>query len=262
MSHIYTLTTDFGSGEYVGSMKGVLLSLDPDATIIDLDHHIRPQDIRHGAYVLRTAAPHFPFAVHVGVVDPGVGTERRGVVVVCEGALLVGPDNGLLIPAARYLGLKEVREITNRRLMAKEVSSTFHGRDVFAPVAAHLMTGTKVKDVGPAVKAFVDLDFGTPKRTKDGLEGTVLTSDRFGNIITNIPREAVAKSWKAGGLVHVSLGGYEASLPFVSTYGEVPAGEFLVTVSSGGFLEIARREGNAAFQLHISPGLPVALRTA
>ncbi len=260
MSHIYTLTTDFGSGEYVGSMKGVLLSLDPGATIVDLDHHIRPQDIRHGAYVLRTAVPHFPFAAHIAVVDPGVGTERRALVVVCEGAFLIGPDNGLLLPVARHLGIKEVRAITNRKLLAPEVSSTFHGRDVFAPVAAHLMTGTKVKEVGPSVQDFVDLDFGTPRTTRDGLEGTVLTTDRFGNIITNVPRSVAEKTWKAGDSVHVSLGGYEVSLPLVSTYGEVATGEFLATFSSSGFLEIARRDGNAAFQLHISPGLPVALR--
>lgn len=241
-------------------MKGVLLSLDPEATIVDIDHTIRAQDIRHGAYVLRAAVPHFPFATHVAVVDPGVGTQRRALVVVCEGALLVGPDNGLLIPVAKHVGLKEVRAITNRKLMASEVSSTFHGRDVFAPVAAHLMTGTKVKDVGPVVKDFVDLDFGMPRTTKDGLEGTVLTTDRFGNIITNIPRSVVETSWKIGSSIHAALGGYEASLPLRSTYGEVPPGDFLATFSSSGYLEIARRDGNAAFQLHISPGLPVTLR--
>lgn len=260
MAHIYTLTTDFGTGEYVGAMKGVLLSLDPDATIVDIDHTIRAQDIRHGAYVLRAAVPHFPFAVHIAVVDPGVGTERRALVVVCEGALLVGPDNGILIPVARHLGVKEVRSITNRKLMAPEITSTFHGRDVFAPVAAHLMTGSKVKDVGPAVQDFVDLDFGTPRTTKDGLEGTVLTTDRFGNIVTNIPRSVVDASWKIGSPIRVAVGGYEAALPLRSTYGEVPSGEFLATYSSSGYLEIARRDGNAAFQLHISPGLPVSLR--
>ncbi len=262
MRNIYTLTTDFGPGAYVGAMKGALLSIDPDATIVDIDHGVRPQDVRHGAYVLFTAVPHFPFAAHIGVVDPGVGTARRGLVAVCEGAFLIGPDNGLLIPAARRLGLKEVREIANRKLLAKDVSSTFHGRDVFAPLAAHLLTGTKVKDVGPVVRDFVDLDFGTPKVLADGLEGVVLTTDRFGNIITNMPRATVEARWKVGGSVHVSLGGYEAALPLVSTYGDVPAGEFLATFSSGGFLEIARREGNAAFQLHMGPGLPVVLRSA
>ncbi len=262
MRNLYSLTTDFGPGEYVGAMKGVLLSIDPDAVIVDIDHGIRPQDIRHGAYVLATAAPHFPFAAHIGVVDPGVGTSRRGLVVVCEGALLVGPDNGLLIPAARRLGLKEVREITNRKVLAKDVSSTFHGRDVFAPVAAHLLTGTKTKDVGPLIRDFVDLDFGSPKPLPDGLEGVVLTTDRFGNIITNVPRAAVEHEWAVGGTIHVSLGGYEAALPLVTTYGEVAQGEFLATFSSGGYLEIARRDGNAAFQLHITPGLAVILKKA
>ncbi|HYM40088.1 MAG TPA: SAM-dependent chlorinase/fluorinase [Thermoplasmata archaeon] len=262
MPGIYTLTTDFGPGEYVGAMKGVLLSLDPEATIVDLDNSVRPQDIRHGAYVLLTATPHFPFAVHIGVVDPGVGTQRRSVVLVCEGAFLVGPDNGLLVPAARHLGLKEARAITNRKLLAKEVSSTFHGRDVFAPVAAHLMTGTKVKDVGPVIKDFVELDFGEPKATTKGLEGLVITSDRFGNIITNLPRNVVEKRWRVGGRIHLSLGGYEADLPLVATYGEVERGDFLATFSSGGFLEVARREGSAAFQLHISPGLPVTAKDA
>lgn len=262
MRNIYTLTTDFGASEYVGAMKGALLSIDPDATIVDVDDSVRPQDVRHGAYVLFTAAPHFPFAAHIGVVDPGVGTDRRGIVVVAEGAFFVGPDNGLLIPAARRLGLKEVRAITNRRLLAKEVSSTFHGRDVFAPVAAHLLTGTKVKDVGPILRDFVDLDFGTPKILSDGIEGVVLTTDHFGNIITNLPRSEIERKWKLGGPVLVTLGGYEAPLPLVSTYGEVAAGEFLATFSSGGFLEIARRDGNAAFQLHIRPGLPVVVRKA
>src|SRR2546428_735530 len=101
MSAIVTLTTDFGAGEYIGAMKGAILTVDPEATIVDIDHSIRPHDIRHGAYVLYAAVPYYPFAAHVGVVDPGVGTKRRAIVCVCEGAFLVGPDNGLLIPAAR-----------------------------------------------------------------------------------------------------------------------------------------------------------------
>src|SRR5256712_7799641 len=146
MSAIVTLTTDFGAGEYIGAMKGAILTVDPEATIVDIDHSIRPHDIRHGAYVLYAAVPYYPFAAHVGVVDPGVGTKRRAIVCVCEGAFLVGPDNGLLTPAARRLGLKEVREVTNRKLRRPELSDTFHGRDLFAPVAAHLMSGTKAKD--------------------------------------------------------------------------------------------------------------------
>jgi len=259
MANLYTLTTDFGSGEYIGAMKGVLHSIDPDATIVDIDHGIRPQDIRQGAYVLYAAAPYFPFAAHLGVVDPGVGTERRALVVVAEGALFIGPDNGLLIPAARRLGLKEVRAITNRSLGLPEVSDTFQGRDLFAPVAARLLTGTKIKDVGPVIKDFVDLDFGTPRKVPGGFEAEVITYDRFGNVITNVPKDAALGSWSFGDRITITLGGYELRAPLVRTYGHVPPGEYLATISSSGFLEIAKREGNAAAALHAAPRAPVVV---
>ena len=257
MPPIVTLTTDFGPGEYVGAMKGIILSIEPQATIVDIDHHVRPHDIRHGAYVLYGAVPHFPFAAHVGVVDPGVGTTRRGVVAVCEGALLIGPDNGLLIPAARRLGLKEVRAITNRALGMPNPSDTFHGRDLFAPVAARLLSGTKVRDVGPAIKDFVDLTFGTPKKLARGFEGNVITHDRFGNLVTNIPRAVAEKAWKLGTALSVTVHGYEMSVKLLRTYGEADPGGYLATFSSSGFLEIARREGNAAEALGVEPGASV-----
>lgn len=254
MAHIVTLTTDFGPGEYVGAMKGAVLSVDSDATVVDIDHLVRPHDVRHGAYVLYGAVPFFPFAAHVGVVDPGVGTARRGIVPVCEGAFLVGPDNGLLIPAARRLGLKEVRHITNRTLGLPHLSDTFHGRDLFAPVAARLLTGTKVKDVGPVIEDFVDLDFGQPKKAPKGLEGTVITYDRFGNVVTNLPRSVVEKTWKFGTRICVTVHGYELDVKLARTYADVEMGEFVATISSSGFLEIARREASAADQLGVSPG--------
>ncbi len=257
MAEIITLTTDFGPGEYVGAMKGAILTVDPDATIVDIDHNVRPQDIRHGAYMMYAAVPNFPFAVHVGVVDPGVGTKRRAVVAVSEGAFLVGPDNGLLVPAARRLGLKEVREITNRSLGRKEISDTFHGRDLFGPVAAHLLTGTKVKDVGPVIRDYVDLDFGRPKKEKEGYAGEVITHDRFGNVITNLPRVLGEKAWSIGDRLRVSLGGYELTVPLAHTYGEVRPGEFLAIYSSSGFLEISRRESSAAGHLNVGAGAPV-----
>lgn len=257
MGSIVTLTTDFGPGDYVGAMKGVILNVSADLTIVDIDHNIRPQDIRHGAYAMYAAVPYFPFAAHVGVVDPGVGTKRRGIVAVCEGAFLVGPDNGLLIPAARRLGLKEVREITNRDLALPKMSDTFHGRDLFAPVAAHLMTGAKVRDVGRVLKDFVDLDFGQPRKITGGYEGRVITHDRFGNIITNIPRPYVEQTWGLGQNVALSLGGYEMTVKLVRTYGDVAPGDYLATISSSGFLELARREGDAAQNLGVAPNAPV-----
>ena len=262
MAHIVTLTTDFGPGEYVGAMKGAILSVDPEATVVDIDHSVRPHDIRHGAYVLYAAVPYYPFAAHVGVVDPGVGTKRRAIVCVCEGAFLVGPDNGLLIPAAKRLGLKEVREITNRKLGRPEVSDTFHGRDLFAPAAAHLLSSARVKDAGPVIRDFVDLDFGTPTKRKGGFEGVVITHDRFGNVVTNIPRAAAEKAWKFGDFVQVTIGGYEMTVPFVRTYGQVALGELLVTISSSGFVEVSRREASAAGQLQAAPGMPVTVTKA
>ncbi len=258
-AHIITLTTDFGPGEYVGAMRGTILSIDPKANVVDLDHLVRPQDIRHGAYVLLAATPFYPYAAHVAVVDPGVGTDRRGLVAVCKDGVFVGPDNGLLLPAARKLGLREVRKITNRRLMASQVSDTFHGRDVFAPVAAHLLNGTSPKDVGPVVKDFVDLDFGEPRKVKGGYEGDVITYDRFGNVVTNIPRAVGERTWSFGDRLAVIVSGYEVSVPLVRTYAEVPRGEFLATFSSSGFFEIARREGNAAAHLNAAPRSPVVV---
>src|SRR6266545_3334791 len=223
MGGIITLTTDFGLGEYVGAMKGAILSVDADLTIVDLDHNVRPHDIRHGAYVLYCAVPYYPFAAHVGVVDPGVGTKRRSIVCVCEGAYLVGPDNGVLVPAARRLGLKEV---------------------------------------GPVVSDFVDLDFGQPKKHKGGFEGVVITYDRFGNVVTNIPRSLAEATWSFGDRLHLTIGGYELTVPFVRSYGLVAPGEFLATLSSSGFLEISRREANAANQFEATPGMPVSATKA
>src|SRR2546428_10503033 len=133
MSAIVTLTTDFGAGEYIGAMKGAILTVDPEATIVDIDHSIRPHDIRHGAYVLYAAVPYYPFAAHVGVVDPGVGTKRRAIVCVCEGAFLVGPEHGILIPAARRVGLEEGGEVTHRELGRPELYVTLHVRGHVVP---------------------------------------------------------------------------------------------------------------------------------
>src|SRR3989449_9062309 len=181
---IVTLTTDFGASEYVAAMKGVLLSMDKALRIVDVRHDIAPGNVTEGAFALFTTAPHFPFAVHVGVVDPGVGTSRRGLAVVCEGAIFVGPDNGLLMPAAKRMGIKDVRELSNPAFWRHPVHPTFHGRDVFAPVAAHLTMGAKVADLGPSIRDVFELDFGRPEETSRGLETEGIYLDRFGNIVT------------------------------------------------------------------------------
>ncbi|MGA9188407.1 MAG: SAM-dependent chlorinase/fluorinase, partial [Methanosarcina sp.] len=162
---IISLTTDFGD-LYPAAMKAVILGINPDVRIIDVTHSVQQAGVREGAFAIYSLVPYFPKGtVHVGVVDPGVGTSRRALAVIAGSAgkeqFFVGPDNGLLIPAARRLGKMEVYEITNPELMLKSgVSATFHGRDIFAPVGAHLSKGTSIEAVGQKVSDFVDLDFG------------------------------------------------------------------------------------------------------
>ncbi len=243
---IVTLTTDFGPTEHVAAMKGVLLSMDEDLTIVDLTHEVAPGNVAEGAFALYAAAPHFPFAVHVGVVDPGVGTARRGLAVVCEGAIFVGPDNGLLMPAARRMGVKDVRELTNPAYWRHPVHPTFHGRDVFAPVAAHLTMGAKVADLGGPVRDPVDLDFGTPDAAKDGLRADVVYVDRFGNVVTNVPGTTAEERWPIGATIRVEAHRHEFHAPFLRTYGVAGKGSLLLTVGSHGFLEVAANGGSAA----------------
>ncbi len=259
---IITLTTDFGPGPYVAAMKGVILEINPEATIVDLDHSAEAQDIRQGAYSLLSAAPYFPFAIHVGVVDPGVGTARRPIAIACEGAMFVGPDNGLLVPAANALGIKEVRHLTNKEYMLQRASYVFHGRDIFAPVAAHLSKGAKLRDLGPAIEDYVTLDFGTPAADDTGVRGEVLTVDRFGNIITNIPRGAISERWRFNQDFDVSIGGFDIRVKLLRTYGEAVEDSLLATISSSGFLEIARQNGSAAAQLGVRARMPVSLTPA
>ena len=242
---LITLTTDFGDSEYVGAMKGVIRRLNPDVEIIDITHGVRRQSVRHGAYALLTAAPHFPPAVHVGVVDPGVGTERRALAIAVEGGYLVGPDNGVLIPAARHLGVKEVRHATNSALFLPEVSATFHGRDVFAPLAAHLAAGTKFRDVGPVTERWTDLDFGHSADTPEGLAGQVIAVDRFGNVVTNVRAAEFMRRFRQGETLDLAIGDRTYAVRCVRTYAEGDTNEPVALVGSGGFPEVAVNRGEA-----------------
>ncbi len=259
---IVTLTTDFGPGPYVAAMKGVILDIDPGARIVDIDHGVAAQDVRQGAYAMFSAAPWFPPAVHVGVVDPGVGTERRAIAIACEGAMFVGPDNGLLIPAASEFGIQEVRHVTNREYTLRRASYTFHGRDVFAPVAAHLSKGAALRDLGPAIDDYVRLDFGTPTVEGTAIRGEVLTVDRFGNVITNIPRALVSERWRFNQDFDLAIGEFEIRARLLRTYGEAREGEVLATMSSSGFLEVSKRDGSAAAALGVAARAPVTVRPA
>lgn len=243
---IVTLTTDLGPSEYVAAIKGVLLARDPGLQIVDIRHDVAPGNVAEGAFAMYAAVPHFPPAVHVGVVDPGVGTSRRGLAVVSEGAVFVGPDNGLLMPAARRAGIKDVRELSNPAFWRHPVHPTFHGRDVFAPVAAHLALGGSVADLGPPVTDPVDLDFGRAEALDDGFAANVLYVDRFGNVITNVPGADAEARWPYGTTARLEVGRNEFVVPFLRTYGIVAKGSLLATVGSHGLLEIAANGDSAA----------------
>ena len=243
---IVTLTTDFGASEYVAAMKGVILGINREANIVDVRHDVAPGHVSEGAFAMFHATPHFPFAVHVGVVDPGVGTSRRGVAVVCEGAVFVGPDNGVLMPAARRMGIKDIRHLTNAAYWRHPVHPTFHGRDVFAPVAAHLTLGAKVADLGPSIRDVVELDFGRPEETARGLAAEVIYVDRFGNVVTNVPGADAESRWPYGATVRVNVASHDFAATFFRTYAMAAPGAFLLTIGSHGFLEIAANGDSAA----------------
>ncbi|GAJ01747.1 unnamed protein product, partial [marine sediment metagenome] len=184
---IITFLTDFGTKNgYVAQMKGVAASK-TYARLVDITHEITPHNIREGAFILQTTVPYFPpGTVHVAVVDPGVGTDRRGIVIATRTQILVGPDNGLLTPAAKSLGDFAVYEIKNKKFMSNLISNTFHGRDVFTHIASQIINEIEFDEIGPIINDYVDLDFGKTDVTDKTATGKVICIDSFGNIITNI----------------------------------------------------------------------------
>jgi S-adenosylmethionine hydrolase len=251
---IITLTTDFGlDTEYSAAMKGVLLKINPEIRIIDITHSIKPQNVLQGAYILYSAVPYFSDSIHLGVVDPGVGTSRAGIIFKCHSSVLVGPDNGLLYPAAERLGIKSVFKITNREYYLKDVSSTFHGRDIFAPIAAHLSIGKSPEELGEPLDEFVKLNLFDYKETDEMIQGKVLNIDSFGNIITNIPKNILERNLnkEAEQTIEISSAGQTSKLPYKETYGSVPQSSLLALISSSGFLEIAGNQCNASDILNV-----------
>lgn len=257
MPGIITLLSDFGSSSpYPAQMKAVLARL-CDATLLDISHDVRRHDVRMGAYLLAAVVPHTPAGtVHLAVVDPGVGTARRPLIVVAGGQFFVGPDNGLLLPAARRIGQHSVYEISDPAIVDAPVSGTFHGRDVFAPAAARLANGALPESLGRTIGGFVDLDFGTGRREGERLLGSVIYIDPFGNLITNISADLLEDLGKS---VSVTVGRRRASGMTAATYGDVASGALAVVRGSDGSVEIAVSEGSAADLLAASPGAEVRI---
>jgi|SRR5208282_5563393 len=259
MKRILSLLTDFGlTDSFVAEMKAVIFSISENVQIVDISHQVEKFDISMGAFLLNRAAQYFPDGtIHVAVVDPGVGSDRRGIAVETERAIFVGPDNGLMIPAARTQKVLHVYELTNRSLMRKEISATFHGRDVFAPVAAHLANGTLPRECGPELGAYVDSPFPSAKIEGKYWISEVVYVDGFGNIVTNLSRDLLKDTLSQR--ISLYVGGRQFSVRFVNTYSDLREGEVGALFGSHGFLELACREKSAAARLRVNRGVPVRL---
>jgi S-adenosyl-L-methionine hydrolase (adenosine-forming) len=257
-SPLITLLTDFGSAEaFVGIMKGVMLSINPDARLVDLSHAVPPQHIMAGALLLRSAVPFFPQGtVHLVVVDPGVGSSRRPILIETDTGFLVGPDNGVLCPAAALMGRRVIRLIANETFFRHPVSRTFHGRDVFAPVAAHLSRGVAPEAFGSVIDSITELKVPEARCTGSTISGVVVHVDHFGNLVTNITAEALPRF--PAQQVSVSITGTPVAGP-VSAYTAVAEGSPLAIVGSWGTLEVAVRNGSAADMFAAGPGTPVTV---
>ena len=260
MPAIITLTTDFGrDSAYVAAMKGVILSINPAGVIVDISHGIGPQNTIEGALVLGEATRWFPAgSIHVAVVDPGVGTDRRIVYACVGGQQYVCPDNGLLSYVCREQAPDAAFEVTNRSLFLAEVSNTFHGRDIMAPVAARLSLGLPPHQLGPAVNDLHLFGWPRPERRDDTVIGRILFADSFGNLISNIRREDVPGDIDTVQVV-IECGQHRIE-GIKRTYGDSAPRIPVALFGSSGLLELAVVQGNAAAQLQLAVGNEVRVR--
>lgn len=247
MSGIITLITDFGLNEsYAGAMKGSILSINPEVKIVDITHCIRPHEIMEAALVLKASYCYFPLrTIHAVVVDPGVGGSRRGLMVTSDKYMFVGPDNGVLTLVFEELVNYTCIELTATHYFSKKISPTFHGRDIFGPVAAWLSKGIEHRHFGKIITDPVRLPMKWASTTGGRIEGEVLHIDRFGNLITNIRESDLEKAGAGGGLVCL-LEGIDKPVPLAGYYGDVGIGSPCALVGSCGFLEVAVNRGKAA----------------
>jgi S-adenosyl-L-methionine hydrolase (adenosine-forming) len=257
---LITLTTDFGvTSPYVAAMKGAVLTVNPHVQMVDLSHSLPPQDLRSCSFFLRASVPYFPAGtLHVVVVDPGVGTDRAILCVELGLQRLLVPDNGCWTELARTLAkAPAVVTLTERRYWRSEVSTTFHGRDIFASVAGHLSLGVLPYQLGPPATSWVDLALPAPRVAPDLLAGEVLFVDDFGNLLTNLPGDIFLDAREC---IHEIKVGHHTVTRQVRTYSEASAGEVVILVSSAGTVEVAEVQGSAARRLGAQPGTPVNIR--
>ena len=257
---IITLTTDFGLDDiYAGVMKGVILSINPACTIVDITHAVAPLDIAAGALALESACPYFPQGtIHVAIVDPGVGGGRRQIVVHTDRSLFVGPDNGILSFVLSGPGLKAVYELTAAEYFLPEPSATFHGRDIFGPAAAHLSKGVPPERMGRRIDDPVMLPQAVPVLQGNMLEGRIMHIDRFGNLITNIRRDML-EGFVLESHIRVDVKGTTMT-KLMPSYAAAQEGELFCIIGSSGRLEISLKNGSAAARLGACRGDSIVLK--
>lgn len=264
---VISLISDFGwMSQGVGVMKGVALSINPDANIIDITHEVREFNVSDGARTLETCA-WLPVGLHVCIVDPGVGTKRKALIILTNrGDYLVGPDNGVLIPAAErfFGGIKKVVEITNEKYMMKPVSPVFHGRDVFIPAAAWLSLGVKMEEFGPEVKKkkLAPAPYGEAKVAEGKVEGVVIHINRFGSLFVNVKAEAVhdQAGMKHGDRVEIEVARKKLKSRYMNTFGEVRKGEAVVLPDDFGRVQVSVNQGNFSKKFGGKEGDKVVIR--
>ena len=245
---IISLLSDFGVKDaYVAEMKAIIISINPLVRIMDITHEVEKFSIRAGAFILASAAPYFPpKTIHLAVVDPGVGTKRRPIIVETKRSLYVGPDNGLLMLAARKEKILNVYAIGNPKYRASNVSRTFHGRDIFAPAAAHLSAGIVSSMFGPKIRDYLFPEFAKKRIEKGELVGEILHIDDFGNLISNISGEDLKQAeFHKKNSFDVAVNCNNFKLQFCSAYGNVPVNAPLALIGSSNFLELAINQGSA-----------------
>lgn len=251
---VITLITDFGTRDgYAGVIKGVTLKINPQVRLVDITHEVSPQDIFEAGFILKNSYRYFPDkSIHLVVVDPGVGSKRRAILLEAGDHFFIGPDNGVFTFIYESERVKRIVELTNKKYFLPHISNTFHGRDIFAPAAAYLSKGTPLEDLGEICDDAVRIDIPKPETERGIIKGVVLHVDRFGNLMSNIP-EVLFGELVGKGRYEISIGG-EVLEDIKGSYSEVKEGRALAVFGSSGYLEISVRSQNAQEKLKLNKG--------
>lgn len=260
-SPLITILTDFGQRDaYVAAMKGTILELAPNAKIIDIAHDLKRYDIIQAAFILLNSSKYFPMnTIHLVVVDPGVGTERRRIIVQGNRSYYIGPDNGVLSLATQEEGLKKIVLISERKYMRSNVTATFEGRDIFAPVAAHLAQGVPIESFGQKADHLIQLRISQPLISNHHISGEIIHIDGFGNIITNVTYSQIQDLMTIGQKYQVTINEMPKTMKYMKSYAYVSPGELVIITGSSKYMEISINQGNAQKLFNAKTGDPIII---